>query len=142
VPISKGPSSKDKAPSLVKKDKGPLTMKHVFHVKPTFKWVKRACYEGPFFGFRPDCGYGSFKLGIGSYQLSGNAPLPSVGDVCSLLMVEPLGRCTAQFCGSQVVLLAVVEDVGRAAQPSPRDFVAVSELVGSPPAMENPSGFV
>jgi hypothetical protein len=53
--------------------------------------------------------------------------------------VEPLGRCTAQFCGSQVVLLAVVEDVGWAAQLSPRDFVAVSELVGIPPAMENPS---
>lgn len=72
-------------------------------------------------------------------QLAGNAPSLGVGDVCSLLTVEPLGRCTAQFCGSQVVLLAVVKDVERAAQPFPRDFVAVSELVGSPPAMENPS---
>jgi hypothetical protein len=45
VPISKGPSSKDKAPSLVKNDKGLLTMKCVFHVKPTFKWVKRVVME-------------------------------------------------------------------------------------------------
>jgi hypothetical protein len=121
VPISKGPSSKDKAPSLVKKDKGPLTMKHVFHVKPTFKWVKRACYEGPFFGLdlivvigllslesdRTNSALSSGLLedtlqalanivpSVRVEQLSGNAPLPSVGDVCSLLTVEPLGRCTA-----------------------------------------------
>lgn len=165
APISKGPSSKDKAPSLVKNDKGPLTMKCVFHVKPTFKWVKKARYGGPFFGFRRNCGMGLLSLesdhtnsalssglledtlqslanivpSVRVEQLVGNAPSLGVGDGCSPLTVEPLGRCTAQFCGSQVVLLAVVEDVERAAQPSPRDFVAVSELVGSPSAMENPS---
>ncbi|KAE7997278.1 hypothetical protein FH972_001925 [Carpinus fangiana] len=98
----------------------------------------------PICWLRPNCGYGSFKLGIGSYNSALSIglledTLEALANIVPSVCVEQLPGNAPSLGVGDVVLLAVVEDVEKAAQPSPRDFVAVSELVGSPPAMENPS---
>jgi hypothetical protein len=62
-----GPTSKDKAHLSNKREKGPLAVKHVFHVKPTLKvGYESTCWGGLSFGFRPGCGRGLYQLGCGS----------------------------------------------------------------------------